>query len=43
MEIRNYSKVEDVIEIQNLVQIQTKAYRDFCKLMYLLPKGRIMV
>jgi len=29
MEIRNYSKVEDVIEIQNLVQIQTKAYRDF--------------
>ncbi len=29
MEIRNYGKVEDVIEIQNLVQIQTKAYRDF--------------
>ncbi len=29
MEIRNYGNVEDVIEIQNLVQIQTKAYRDF--------------
>lgn len=29
MEIRNYGKVEDIIEIQNLVQIQTKAYRDF--------------
>ena len=29
MEIRNYGKVEDVIEVQNLVQIQTKAYRDF--------------
>ena len=29
MEIRNYGKVVDVIEIQNLVQIQTKAYRDF--------------
>ena len=29
MEIRNYGKVEDVIEIQNLVQIQTKAYRYF--------------
>ncbi len=29
MEIRNYGKVADVIEIQNLVQIQTKAYRDY--------------
>lgn len=29
MEIRNYGKVEDIIEIRNLVQIQTKAYRDF--------------
>lgn len=29
MEIRNYGKIEDVIEIQNLVQIQTRAYRDF--------------
>ncbi|HHT9135672.1 MAG TPA: DNA-directed RNA polymerase subunit beta [Candidatus Wunengus sp. YC60] len=29
MEIRNYGKVEDVVEIQNLVQIQTNAYRDF--------------
>ncbi len=29
MEIRKYGRVEDVVEIQNLVQIQTKAYRDF--------------
>lgn len=29
MEIRNYGKVDEVIEIQNLIQIQTKAYRDF--------------
>src|SRR5574337_962757 len=29
MEIRNYGKVDDVIEIQDLVQIQTRAYRDF--------------
>ncbi len=29
MEIRNYGKIEDVVEIQNLVQIQTKAYSDF--------------
>ncbi|HHT9129724.1 MAG TPA: DNA-directed RNA polymerase subunit beta [Candidatus Brocadiaceae bacterium] len=29
MEIRNYGKVKDVLEIQNLVQIQTKAYCDF--------------
>ena len=29
MEIRNFGKIEDVIEIQNLVQIQTKAYGDF--------------
>lgn len=29
MEIRNYGKVEDVVEVRNLVQIQTKAYRDF--------------
>ncbi|MFN3532124.1 MAG: DNA-directed RNA polymerase subunit beta [Candidatus Brocadia sp.] len=29
MEIRNYGKIEDVIEVQNLVQIQTRAYRDF--------------
>ncbi|MEP9411749.1 MAG: DNA-directed RNA polymerase subunit beta [Candidatus Brocadia sp.] len=29
MEIRNYGKIEEVIEIQNLVQIQTRAYRDF--------------
>ncbi len=29
MEIRNYGKVEDVIGIQDLVQIQTKAYCDF--------------
>ncbi|MCF6156005.1 MAG: DNA-directed RNA polymerase subunit beta [Candidatus Brocadia sp.] len=29
MEIRNYGKIEEVIEIQNLVQIQTKAYGDF--------------
>lgn len=29
MEIRNYGKVADVIEVRNLVQIQTKAYRDF--------------
>ncbi|MDE2217179.1 MAG: DNA-directed RNA polymerase subunit beta [Planctomycetota bacterium] len=29
MEIRNYGKVEDVLEIQNLVQIQTEAYHDF--------------
>jgi DNA-directed RNA polymerase subunit beta (EC 2.7.7.6) len=29
MEIRNYGKVEDVVEIQNLIQIQTRAYRNF--------------
>lgn len=29
MEIRNYGKVDEVIEIRNLVQIQTKAYHDF--------------
>ena len=29
MEIRNYGKVEEIIEIRDLVQIQTKAYRDF--------------
>ncbi|MEK7699893.1 MAG: DNA-directed RNA polymerase subunit beta, partial [Planctomycetota bacterium] len=29
MEICNYGKVDDIIGIQNLVQIQTKAYRDF--------------
>jgi len=29
MEIRNYGKVEEIIEIHDLVQIQTKAYRDF--------------
>lgn len=29
MEIRNCGKIEDVIEIQNLVQIQTRAYGDF--------------
>ncbi len=29
MAIRDYSKVNDVLEVQNLVQIQTKAYRDF--------------
>jgi len=29
MEIRNYGKVNDVVEIQNLVQIQTRAYRNF--------------
>lgn len=29
MEIRNYGKVAEVIEIQNLIQIQTRAYRDF--------------
>lgn len=29
MAIRDYSKVKDVLEVQNLVQIQTKAYRDF--------------
>lgn len=32
MGIRNYSKVVDVLEIQNLVQIQTKAYRDFLQI-----------
>ncbi|MDN3515779.1 MAG: DNA-directed RNA polymerase subunit beta [Candidatus Brocadia sp.] len=29
MEIRNYGKIEDVIEVQDLVQIQTRAYSDF--------------
>ncbi len=29
MEIRNYGKVADIVEIQNLVQIQTKAYSNF--------------
>jgi len=29
MEIRNYGKIKEVVEIQNLVLIQTKAYRDF--------------
>ncbi|MFO0792483.1 MAG: DNA-directed RNA polymerase subunit beta [Candidatus Brocadiaceae bacterium] len=29
MEIRNYGKVGDIVEIQNLVQIQTKAYSNF--------------
>jgi DNA-directed RNA polymerase subunit beta len=29
MEIRNFGKAEDVIEVKNLVYIQTKAYRDF--------------
>ncbi|TVL98699.1 MAG: DNA-directed RNA polymerase subunit beta [Candidatus Brocadia sp. WS118] len=29
MEIRNYGKVEDVVEIQDLIQIQTKAYENF--------------
>lgn len=29
MEIRNYGKVKDIIEIPNLVQIQTKAYSNF--------------
>ena len=37
MEIRNYGKVAEVIEIQNLIQIQTRAYRDFL----LLLNGRI--
>ncbi|MBM4054090.1 MAG: DNA-directed RNA polymerase subunit beta [Planctomycetes bacterium] len=29
MEIRNYGKVEEAIELQSLTQIQTKAYMDF--------------
>src|SRR4030066_1100950 len=32
MEIRNYSKVDEVIELQSLTQIQTKAYMDFLQL-----------
>ena len=32
MEIRNYSKVDEVIELQNLTQIQTKAYMGFLQL-----------
>jgi DNA-directed RNA polymerase subunit beta len=29
MEICNYGRVDEILDIQNLVQIQTKAYRDF--------------
>ena len=29
MEIRNFGRIEDILEIKNLVQVQTKAYQDF--------------
>src|SRR3990167_522812 len=29
MEVRDYSKVKEIIEVPNLTQIQTKAYREF--------------